>query len=161
MGSAGGVLYPGAATGLTPMDERQRRRRALLRLLEENEFSSQEEIVAAMREKGFDVTQPSISRDFRELNVIKISGRYKPGPTDNGSGIENGEPWGLVRKVERVGANLVVVKTGPGAAGVVADAVDKLSISGVAGTVAGDDTLFVATKNRAAQDRLLGTIVSD
>ena len=143
------------------MDERQRRRRALIRLLEENEFSSQEEIVAAMRVKSFDVTQPSISRDFRELGVIKISGRYKPGPTDSGSGMDSAEPWGLVKKVERVGSNLVVVKTGPGAAGVVADAVDKLAVQGVAGTVAGDDTLFVATKNRGAQDRLLGVLVSD
>ncbi len=142
------------------MDERQRRRRALLRLLEENEFSSQEEVVEAMRGKGFDVTQPSISRDFRELAVIKISGRYKPGPSETGTVLENGEPWGLVKKIERVGSNLVVVKTGPGAAGVVADALDRLSITGIAGTVAGDDTLFVATKNRGAQDRLLGTLVS-
>ena len=141
------------------MDERQRRRRALLRLLEENDLSSQEEIVEAMRAKGFDVTQPSISREFRELAVIKISGRYKPGPRELGAPLDSNEPWALVKKIERVGSNLVVVKTGPGAAGVVADAVDKLSIAGVAGTVAGDDTLFVATKNRGAQDRLLGMLV--
>ena len=133
----------------------------MLRLLEENDFSSQEEIVSAMRAKGFDVTQPSISRDFRELAVIKVSGRYKPGPGENSGPVDRNDPWGLVKKIERVGANLVVVKTGPGAAGVVADAVDKLSVAGVAGTVAGDDTLFVATKNRGAQDRLIAILVTD
>ena len=142
------------------MDDRAKRRKALLNLLESREFSSQEDVVSAMQGAGFDVAQPSISRDFRELGIVKVSGRYLPPAKITPEG-KSGETWSLVRSVDSVGANLVVVKTTPGAASVVADTIDRQNIKGIAGTVAGDDTIFVATRSRGVHAKLIASLSTD
>jgi transcriptional regulator of arginine metabolism len=67
---------------------------------------------------------------------------------------------GRVRTVERAGPNLLVARTEIGAANVVALELDRQSLDGIAGTIAGDDTVFIATKNRSVQDQLIHRLLA-
>lgn len=130
-------------------EDKLRRQSALRALLQKKAFRSQQAIVQEMKQLGFSVTQPSISRDFRDIGVIKARGRYTAP-----AGTEVSERSATVRSMEAVGNNLVVVRTDTGAAGIIALEIDKLEIEGVVGTVAGDDTVFIATRNKRAQERV-------
>lgn len=138
------------------MVRKQARQAALARVVEECEIGSQAELVAALRERGYKVNQAGVSRDIRELGLAKIGGRYRTflgsGPSSgNGSTIGDG----LITSAEAAGANLIVIRTAPGGAGVVGVQVDRDLAGDVVGTIAGDDTLFVAVRSRAAQGRVL------
>lgn len=132
-------------------------RQMLLReLLASHAYSSQHDVVRAVRKRGFSVTQASISRDFRELGVAKVSGAYRaldsaaaPAEMPKAEVIRS-----VVLRVERAGPNLLVVRTQGGAAGIIAASLDKRKFKGVLGTIAGDDTVFVATDGSAAQKRV-------
>lgn len=130
--------------------EKISRHEALLELLRSKSFSSQQAVVAALEKLGYEVTQASVSRDFHELGVSKIGGRYLARTEQPGYG----DFTNLITSVESASTSLVVVRTPPGGANMVAAKIDKISIPGVVGTIAGDDTIFVATKGRAAQGRI-------
>jgi len=132
------------------MAEKLSRHEALLELLRSKPFTSQQGVVSALERLGFDVTQASVSRDFNELSISKIGGRYVARTEQPGYG----ELVTLVLSLESASTSLVVIRTPPGAANMVAAKIDKISVPGVVGTIAGDDTIFVATKGRAAQGRL-------
>ncbi len=84
-------------------------------------------------------------------------------PEHSGSGDRSGSGGGLVsdliQRIEAVGPNLIVVKTKPGGAGIVADAVDRADLEGLVGTVAGDDTLFLATRGKRKQARIITAVM--
>jgi len=140
------------------MRARLYRHRELLDALREEHLTNQTEVVDAMRKRGFDVTQPSISRDFRELKIVKVGGRYVAAYESEPRANHTTDSKGLIAAVEPIGGHLVIVKTGVGAAGVVAAAIDRLSLEGIAGTVAGDDTIFIATRNKIAQGNIINSI---
>lgn len=123
-------------------EDKQVRQAALINLLGSQDISNQAEVVRLMNEMGYGVTQPSISRDFRELGVVKIDGRYALGLAPQAR--ETYSAPSLLRSVESVGENLVVVKTTPGAAGVIAAAIDASDTEGLVGSIAGDDSIFLA-----------------
>jgi transcriptional regulator of arginine metabolism len=136
--------------------EKTSRQEALLELLRAEPFSSQHEVALALERLGYEVTQASVSRDFTELGISKIAGRYMA--RDEQSGYADFSS--LILETETASTSLVVIKTPPGAANMVAARLDSIVIPGVVGTIAGDDTIFVATKGRSAQSRLkalLGT----
>jgi transcriptional regulator of arginine metabolism len=136
-------------------DNRAKRQSRLVRLLADRSFGKQEEIVQALRREGFDATQSSVSRDFRDLGVVKVAGRYVR-MRDVGRSFAVSEARGnLVTAVDTAGPNLIIVKTPIGAANVVALSLDARDLPGLVGTVAGDDTVFIATRNRAAQGRII------
>ena len=111
------------------MNEKQRRQATLLRLIEQRTLRSQHEIVRLMRESGFEVTQASISRDARELGLIKFGGRYQSTGGLNGAPARADDPMnGLLTALDPVGANLIVVRTRIGAASTVAVAIDAAVI---------------------------------
>jgi transcriptional regulator of arginine metabolism len=143
------------------MNAKHQRQETLVALLESEKLSNQHEVVEKMRARGFDVTQPSISRDFRELGVVKLGGGYILARAGfervNGAASVAG---GRVRTVERAGPNLLVARTEIGAANVVALELDRQSLDGIAGTIAGDDTVFIATKNRSVQDQLIHRLLA-
>ena len=117
-------------------------------------------MVRLLRTSGIDATQASVSRDIRELGLVKIDGSYgRPeaiaGESSGGLGSDRNE---LITNVEPVGANLIVVRTSVGAANAVAVELDKLKLKGIVGTVAGDDTFFVAVKSRSGQGRVLARL---
>lgn len=124
------------------------RRRAIRRMIEDGSVSSQAELVAGLHEQGFDVTQATVSRDLGALGVLKNAGHYRfRRPIHADSHLERT----LVEYVQSFAssANLVVLKTPPGAAQVVAAAIDAAQVPGVLGTVAGDDTVLLVAADPA------------
>jgi transcriptional regulator of arginine metabolism len=134
----------------------QQRRDAILRLLRAGDVRRQSQLTQLLHRHGFEVTQSSVSRDLRELGVLKASGRYLPPPTEISRA--NGNFHALspfVREVKTAGPSLIVVKTSIGAAASVAVAVDKAEWPEAVGTISGDDTIFIATSDARAQQRLV------
>ena len=132
------------------------RRAAILRILRSGVVRRQSDLAQMLKREGFEVTQSSVSRDLRELGVLKASGRYLLPPDEISRA--NGDFGALaqfVRTVEPAGASLTVVRTTIGAAPSVAVAVDKAEWPEVVGTISGDDTIFVATHDARGQQRLI------
>ena len=139
------------------MDAQQlERRQAVVRILRSGVVHRQEDLVRLLREEGYEVTQSSISRDLRDLGVLKASGRYVLPPDDVSR--TQGDFAMLaqfVRGLKRAGASLTVLRTTIGAAQSVAVAIDRAEWPEVAGTLSGDDTIFIATASERAQDQLI------
>lgn len=135
------------------------RRDAILRILRDTPVRNQGELVRLLRREGHDVTQSSISRDLRELGVLKAQGRYLP-PSD--IAVRTHSDFDLlrqfVRSVATAGPSLVVIKTTVGAAQSVAAAIDKAEWPEVVGTISGDDTIFVATDTARAQSQAVNRL---
>jgi transcriptional regulator of arginine metabolism len=148
----------------TTLDHRHARQTELIALLRDRRIARQDELVSALAERGHFATQSSVSRDLRELGVVKVRGRYiAPGPStvvahpaeavvvaDAGS---SEAPTDLlldtlhyVRDTRTAGPNLTLVMTAIGAAQTVAIALDRCGWPEIVGTLAGDDTIFVATE---------------
>jgi transcriptional regulator of arginine metabolism len=124
-------------------------RRALIRsLLAEQHVTSQQDLLEHLDEHGVECTQPVLSRDLRAIGAAKQGGRYVILEEDRLTPLEALQP--LLRDVARAGANLVVVRTEPGAASAVARALDAAPAAEIVGTVAGDDTIFVAVPSASA-----------
>ena len=128
---------------------------AILELIKENEISTQEELTAKLNEKGFDVSQATVSRDINELDLIKVDGTAKKSvyrKVDNGNTEIPQKIRDLFRQitVSIVAANnLIVVKTLNGNGSSAGMAIDQMHIPQILGTIAGDDTLLIVAKNNA------------
>jgi transcriptional regulator of arginine metabolism len=141
----------------TEHELRERRHLAILRILGHSLVRRQSELVARLRVHGFEVTQSSVSRDLRELGVAKVAGRYVA-PREPVAAIEPAafdEIARNLRGARAAGPHLTVVLTREGAAQAVGLALDRAGWPELVGTVAGDDTLFVATAGAHEQTRLL------
>jgi len=140
----------------TDLEQRDRRRRAIVDLVRRARITSQEELRAKLAARGFAATQPSVSRDLRDLGVGKAGGRYvladELGPETRDT---LAEVVLFVRDVRAAGPHIVVISTTLGAAQTVAIALDHAGFPELVGTVAGDDTIFAATTSAAAQHRFL------
>ncbi|MEZ4414666.1 MAG: arginine repressor [Gemmatimonadota bacterium] len=123
------------------MDEREIRHRAIRELLSRERIRTQARLVARLREQGHDITQASISRDLRALAVTKVRGVYQlpDDPRRIPSAI-----LGLIEAAVPAGDHLMVVRTRVGAAQPVGVAIDEAGWPEVVGTIAGDDTIFIA-----------------
>lgn len=151
-----------------------RRRVAVARILRTRRIGTQEELLAALRAAGHDATQATLSRDLARLGARRVSlpgggtvyelggpGPGGRGTADEATAAREESALATVREmISAVTANasLVVVRTRPGGAPAVARAIDLAALPGVLGTVAGDDTVFVApvgaTRPRALAERL-------
>ncbi|MCU0664181.1 MAG: arginine repressor [Myxococcota bacterium] len=138
--------------------ERQKR---LLEIVKVHPVGTQTELTSLLASEGIQCTQVSVSRDLRELGLVKHAGRYvtpelPPGQADIEALGRSISPF--VQAVQPVGENLLVVSTRPGTATTVSLILDATKWPGVAGTIAGDDTIFVAVHSgdvgRAVVDRL-------
>ena len=142
------------------MDAQQlERRQAVVRILRSGVVHRQEDLVRLLREDGYEVTQSCISRDLRDLGVLKASGRYVLPPDEVSR--THGDFAMLaqfVRGLKRAGASLTVLRTTIGAAPSVAVAIDRAEWPEVAGTLSGDDTIFIATADGRAQDQLIARL---
>jgi transcriptional regulator of arginine metabolism len=134
------------------------RHSAILRILRAAPVRKQDEIVRRLREEGHEVTQSSISRDLRDLGVLKAGGRYLPPEDGNRSLDDFGTLRQFVRGVATAGSALTVLRTTIGAAQSVAIAIDKADWPEVVGTISGDDTIFVATDTARAQAQLVARL---
>ena len=137
------------------------RRGAIVRLLRAGSVRRQADLVRLLKKEGYDATQSSISRDLRDLGVLKASGRYVLAPDEvtraNG---DFGTLAQFVRQLRRAGPAITVLRTTVGAAQSVAVAIDRAEWPEVAGTLSGDDTIFIATASVRAQDELIGRLRS-
>ncbi len=125
------------------------RRRRILEMVRKNPISDQRTLVELLKKENFQVTQSSVSRDITALGLYKAGGRYIPA-------WEVVPSWSevlpLILDMQPAGPNLLVLKTPPGGAQRVAVALDHTDIQGLVGTVAGDDTVFIACKDKKSQD---------
>ncbi len=137
------------------------RRSAIVKILRNGLVRRQSELVGLLRRDGHDVTQSSVSRDLRDLGVLKASGRYVMPPDEitraNG---DFGSLAQFVRQIRPAGSCITVVRTTIGAAQSVAVAIDKAEWPEVVGTISGDDTIFIATDRESAQAKLIGRLHS-
>ena len=139
--------------------DRRKRHLKVLELISTRAVRTQEELAEALAAEGWDVTQSSVSRDIAALRLIKVDGAYRrPSavavPADpNVRRIADG-----VLAAEPAGEALVVIHTPPGEANRVAVALDRLAWPDMVGTLAGDDTIFLAVTDGAAQRRVLGEV---
>ena len=135
------------------------RRQTVVRILREGVVHRQEDLVRLLRAQGHDVTQSSISRDLRDLGVLKASGRYVL-PSDEVSRTQGDFAMlaQFVRGLRRAGSSLTVLRTTIGAAQSVAVAIDRAEWPEVAGTISVDDTIFIATADGRAQDELIARL---
>ncbi len=118
--------------------EKGKRHQAVLDLVDRTNISSQENLRKMLGTLGFEVTQATLSRDLKELNVVKTTGEdgeYKYAILDETPGFQ-------ITRCD-ISGNLLVLHTDPGMAPAVAYRVDALRLAGILGTVAGEDTLLV------------------
>lgn len=137
---------------------KNKRQEALAEIVSAYEVDTQAELIDRLRERGFEVTQATISRDIRQLKLVKIAtghGGYKymlPPKNDSAASIKLNDA--LVESITRVSrsGNLVVLRTYPGLANAVAAGIDGIDIPSILGCVAGDDTiLVVAVEEKVAE----------
>jgi len=136
-----------------------RRRRAILALVDEGGVRSQEDLQRRLRRRGIEVAQPTLSRDLRALGLAKTPAGYvtPPGtafvPAEAREGALARAIGEFVLSVQTA-ATLVVVRTPPAGAHPLARALDEADLPEAIGTIAGDDTVFIATPGPAAALRL-------
>lgn len=130
-------------------------------ILSTERIATQEELCEALSNRGYDVTQATVSRDIKELRLIKIPdemGYRYAFPDTHGSRSSN-------ERIKRVfqdsviyldfSENIIIIKTLPGTAQTVASVIDAIENDNLLGTVAGDDTLFVLVKPKGAVEKVL------
>ncbi len=118
--------------------EKEKRHQAILDLVDRTNLSSQENLRKMLGTSGFEVTQATLSRDLKELHVVKTTGEdgeYKYATMEE-------VPGSQISSCD-ISGNLLVLHTDPGMAPAVAYRVDALRLAGILGTVAGEDTLLV------------------
>ena len=144
---------------MPPTTEDQTQRRAAIRdLLLQGPAETQASLVSGLQDLGHIATQSSVSRDLREIGAIKTASGYEL-PTESASGDEQiAAVADLLRSMTPAGSNLLVIRTAIGAAQRVALAFDRCGWPGMIGTIAGDDTIFVATESAHAQKNLITRI---
>lgn len=137
--------------------DRRKRHLKILELISTRGLHTQEELAAALAEAGWEVTQSSVSRDIAALGLVKVAGAYrKPEP----AAVRSEDPDerriadGLIGIDPAAGA-LLVLHTLPGEASRVGAALDRLAWPEIAGTIAGDDTIFIALRDAPGRRRVL------
>ncbi len=132
------------------------RRGAIVRILRSGSVRKQSDLVRLLKKEGHEATQSSISRDFRDLGVLKAAGRYvlPPEPAAQANG-DFGTLAQFVRELRPAGTSITVLRTTIGAAQSVAVAIDTAQWPEVAGTISGDDTIFIATATLRDQQALI------
>ncbi len=125
----------------------------VLDLIDQNEIETQDELAIRLQSEGYKVTQATVSRDIKELRLIKVltkSGRYKYATIKHQDNVITERFIKIFKdSVLQVdfAQNIVVVKTLPGAAQAAAAALDSLDLKEVVGTLAGDDTIFLVARH--------------
>lgn len=142
---------------------RERRRHAILALVQRRSVRNQEDLRALLEEAGIDVNQATLSRDLRDMGLVKGPAGYAlPAAAVGGAATEPGSGTAIalvhalrewMRSVD-VAQNQVVVKTPVGGAQPLAIAIDRAGLDDVVGTLGGDDTILIVSKDHAAARRV-------
>ena len=127
-----------------------KRQEKILEIIRTNDIETQEELTKKLSEAGFSSTQGTISRDIRELKLTKVTGangkqKYAPILSEGILHMDNAE-------------NILVIKTVPGMAMACAAAIDSISLHGVLGCIAGDDTIMCVVKETPMVEEVMKEI---
>ena len=136
----------------------------IVELINKYQIETQDELAEYLNEAGFKVTQATVSRDIRDLKLTKV-------PAENGRqkyAVLQSAQNGMTEKYVRIlrdgfssmdmAQNILVLKTVSGMAMAVGAAIDNLSVEGIMGCIAGDDTLFLAIKDGQQAEHIIGEI---
>lgn len=143
--------------------ERNRRERAIVKLIKERPLGTQAELIRALTEDGFEVTQATVSRDIRRLGLIKKplrGGGYRYSSSAESSSKSRERKLHLSSFVVGFAdvESFLAVRTLPGRAMAVATSIDEMEIPSVAGTLAGDDTVLVLIERAEQRDNVRSAI---
>ena len=141
-----------------------KRQDEIIRLISAGDIETQEDLASALRTLGFKVTQATISRDIRELRLVKVASK-------NG-GFKYAKPEkheiAVSERLARIltdsmvsvddSGNIIVVRTISGSANVAAEAIDNLGWTEILGTIAGDNTIFIVVRDEADTAEISGRI---
>lgn len=144
---------------------KSKRQAKILELIEAGNIETQEQLLAELETSGFSTTQATISRDIKDLRIIKELGpngtyRYSSAPTQPEPTVTaklNNIFRQCVVKYDHA-QNIVVIKTMPGLAGAACSALDAMDWDSIVGTIAGDDTAFILMRDTAAATAMCGEI---
>lgn len=126
----------------------------ILKIIQNHEVETQDDLSQHLKNEGINVTQATVSRDIKELKLVKVlskSGKYRY------ASIEQNQQSTTQRLIKifkssilsvNVAGHFIVLKTLPGAAQISGFAIDSLEIEEIAGTIAGDDTIFIAVSDK-------------
>ncbi len=125
--------------------DKERRQQKIINLVRGGKIATQGELTTHLERAGYAVTQSSVSRDIVELGIIKRQGCYVIPPMEGAT-----RARGLIA-LEAAGDALVVARCEPGLASSVAVEIDGSSLPEIVGTLAGEDTIFIAVRDRRTQ----------
>jgi transcriptional regulator of arginine metabolism len=133
----------------------------ILEIIERHEIDTQEELAEELKKSGFNVTQATVSRDIKELRLIKVlteSGKYKYAALREHDTMLSERLVKIfsesVLSLDYAG-NIIVLKTFAGAAGGACEAIDVFDIAEIVGTLAGDDTIFVLVRSNEQTEHVI------
>ena len=133
----------------------------ILSIIKKQDISTQDELVEALHKLDLEVTQATVSRDIKELGLTKVSNESNIQKYISNSRSKEPTTSKLIMVFAQAviscdnAGNIVVIKTLPGMAGASASTIDSLNLPEVVGTIAGDDTIFIATKSTILANHLV------
>ena len=146
---------------------RLQRQLKILEIIKSKEIDTQEELVECLREAGYNVTQATVSRDIKELGLIKVASshekKYKYANVETSEQLVSSKYVNLFKEAVvdiKVAGNIIVIKTIVGSANSACAFVDKLGLPEVFGTIAGDDTAFLVIDNIKDADNVVDILKS-
>lgn len=145
---------------------KKKRQEKIIEIINKYEVETQEDLARYLNEAGYSVTQATVSRDIREMSLVKVPGirakqRYMTAARESGSSAGFGRQYASVLQdgvvsMEQAG-NLLVIRTQSGMAMAVAAAIDAMKLEGIVGSIAGDDTIMCAVKT----EELVAHVMAD
>ena len=124
----------------------------IFEIIESRDIETQDELASELRNSGFQVTQATVSRDIKEMRLIKVltkDGKYKYASIREKEGVVNERFLKIFRNsvtsIDYAG-NIIVIKTLVGSASAAAVSIDALNLKQIVGSIAGDDTIFLVVK---------------
>ena len=143
---------------------KSKRHSKILEIISEKDIETQEELAEELKLLGFNVTQATVSRDIKILKLTKVlteGGRYKYAYIHQGDGDVSHKLVSILSQTTLNVENIdkfVVIKTLSGSASAAAEAIDSLKMDGIAGTIAGDNTIFIITRTIESAEALVNNI---
>lgn len=146
---------------------KRNRQEVIKSIISAHNVETQEELLTLLNKEGFNTTQATISRDIKELNLIKTSydgGRKKYAVKSSPKEADSNDDSSYIQVLKNsllsmeYSENIIVIKTVAGMAMAVGASVDRLNISEIMGCIAGDDTLFIAIRDKSMAEKVIGEI---
>lgn len=142
---------------------KKNRQDLILQIINDNEVDTHQELIALLNDKGIKTTQATISRDIRELGLTKISygtnkHKYVAPESESASNSSYKHVLASCLVSMEYSENIIVIKTVSGMAMAAGATIDALDIDGIMGCIAGDDTLFLAIRNKEDAPHIIAKI---